>query len=105
MPWHMEDTIMVLKEVSGPHPWCDKFYMFITQEAMASGHLGITMCKNGGKRKHHHLPATAAQLAAGTEFRVQDQVLEKLDTFNYLVRMLYFDDRYWKVMARNLHKD
>ena len=72
---------------------------------MSSGHLGITMWKSGGKRKHHHLDFIAAQLAAGTEFRAQDQVLEKLYMFNYLGRMLSFDDRYWPVVERNLHKD
>ena len=59
---------------------------------MAAGHLGTTMFKSGGKRKHHHLAATAAQVEAGTEFRAQNQVLEKLDTFNYLGRMLSFDE-------------
>ena len=67
--------------------------MFITQEAMAIGHLGTTMFKSGGKRNHHHLATTAAQITAGTEFLTQDQVLEKLDMFHYLVRMLSSDDR------------
>ena len=62
--------------------------MFITWEAMVAGHLGTTMCKIGVKRNHHHLSATAFQVAAGTEFQAEDQVLEKLDTLNYLGRML-----------------
>ena len=71
---------------------------------MAAGHLGTTMFKSGGKFKHHHLAATVAQVEAGTEFWAQDQVLENLDTFNYLGRMLSFDDREWPVVAWNLHK-
>ena len=97
MIWHMEDIIVVFKDGPGPHPWFNNCNMFITHETMAEGYLVITMCKIRGKRKHHHLAATAAQLASGTEFRAQDQVLEK--------RMLLFDDREWPVMVRNLHKD
>ena len=73
--------------------------MFLTQEAMTEGHIGATMCKSGVNRNHHHLASTVAQVTAGTEFRAQDEVPEKLDTFNYLVRMLSFDDRYWPVVV------
>ena len=83
MHWHVEDTIVILKEGLGPHPWCHNFNMSITQEAIAARHLGTTMIKSGGKRNHHHLAATAAQIEADTEFRAQNQVLEKLDTFNF----------------------
>ena len=79
--------------------------MFITWEEMVAGHLGTTMCKSGGKRNQHHLSATTVQVAVGTEFQAEDQVLEKLDTFNYLVRMLSFDDRNLPIATRNLHKD
>ena len=81
MHWHMEDTIVVLKEGPGTHPWCNNCKISINQEEMAAGHLGTTMFKRGGNCKHHHLSATASQVEAGTEFRAQDQVLEKLDTY------------------------
>ena len=70
-----------------------------------AGHLGTTMCKSKGNRNQHHLSATAFQVAVDTEFQAEDQVLEKLDTFNYLGRMLYFDDRDLPMVTRNLHKD
>ena len=70
-----------------------------------AGHLGTTMCKSGGNRNHHHLSDTAVQVAVDTEFQAEDQVLEKLDTFNYLGRMLYFDDKDLPVVTWNLHKD
>ena len=60
---------------------------------MVAGHLGTTMYKIGVKRNHHHLSATAFQVAVGTEFQTEDQVLENLDTLTYLGRMLSFDDR------------
>ena len=79
--------------------------MFINWEEMVSGHLGTTMCKSGGKLNYHHLSATAVQVAAGTEFQAEDQVLEKLDTFNYLGRILSFDDRDLPVVTWDLHKN
>ena len=72
---------------------------------MVAVHLGTTMRKIGGKRNRYHLSATAFQVAAVTEFEAEDQVLKKLDTFNYLVRMLSFDGRNLTVVTRNLHKD
>ena len=70
-----------------------------------AGQLGTTMCKSGGKRNHRHLSDTAFQVALGTEFQAEDQVLEKLDTFNYLGRMLSFDDIELPVVECNRHKD
>ena len=104
MHWNVEDAMMILKEGIGPHPWCDNCNIIINQDAMAAGHLGTTMCKSGVKLNHHHLAATAAHISAGTDFRAQDEVLENLDTFNYLGRMMSFDDRDWPVVAWNLHK-
>ena len=43
--------------------------------------------------EHYGANVSCRQVEAGTEFWAQDQVLENLDTFNYLVRMLSFDDR------------
>ena len=82
MHWHVEDTIVVLKEVPRPQPWCNQCNMLIAWEEMTAGYLGTTTCKSGGKHKHHHLAATASQVAAGTELQAHDQVLEKLVTFN-----------------------
>ena len=66
---------------------------------MVAGHLGTKMYKIRGKRNHHHLSAAAVQVAVDTELQAEDQILEKLDTFNYLVRMLSFDDRDWLVVT------
>ena len=36
---------------------------------------------------------------------MQDQVLEKLDTFKYLVRILYFDNSKFPMVAWNLQRE
>ena len=40
-----------------------------------------------------------------TEFWVWNQVLEKVETFNYLDRMLYFYDIGWHLVDRNLYRE
>ena len=102
MHWHMEDTIVVLNKGPGPHPRYEQCDMFIPQEAMAAGHLGTAMCKIGSEKKHRRLAATVNRLEVGTEFQTRDQVLEKVDIFKYLVRMLYFDDSDLPAVDRNL---
>ena len=74
-----------------------------------AGHFCRTLwhhnVQEGGNCKHNHLASTVAQVTAGMELRAQDQVLEKLDTFNYLVRMLYFDNIIFPMVAWNLQRE
>ena len=70
------------------------------------GKLGTALCKRGTekKRKRRRLPSTAAWVAAGTEFRALNQVLEKVITLNYLGRMMSLNDSNWTVFSRNLQR-
>ena len=78
--------------------------MFIYREVMAAGNLGTKMCKIGAERKRRRLTATSSRVAAGTEVLAQEQVIEKVDTFKYLDRMLYFEYSDWTAVDRNLHR-
>ena len=60
---------------------------------MVVRHLGTIMWNRGAEQRLHPLAATSSQLAAGTEFRAQDQVLEKVETFKYMESILYFNNR------------
>ena len=51
---------------------------------MAVGKIGTPMCKRGAEKNWYRLAATDSRVAAGTEFRAWDQVIEKVDTFRYL---------------------
>ena len=59
---------------------------------MVVGHLGTIIWNRGAEKRRHPLAATPAQLEAGTEFRAQDQVIEKVETFKYLESILSFDN-------------
>ena len=77
--------------------------MFVTQETLAEGLLGNEMYGGGEEQNHHHLSSKAAQVAVGMEFRPRDQILEKADTFKYLIQMMSFDNSYWPYVVSNLH--
>ena len=110
-PWinfmrgHVEYTIFILNEGTILHPPCNQYDMFILCEALAAGHLGTAICLKGAEWKRRRLAAAAAQEAAGTEFRAQDHVLERLETVKYLDRLLLSDDSDWPVVAGNLWKE
>ena len=72
---------------------------------MAVGHLCTVMCKRGAGLKRRRLAATAAQVLSGTYFWAQEQVLEKVDTFNYLESILSLYDRDWPMVTQNLHRE
>ena len=67
-------------------PWTPPLAQSVQHVHKPGGNGGRTHwhhnVKSGGKIKHHHLDANAAQVAEGKEFRAQYQVLEKFDTFN-----------------------
>ena len=102
MHWHAEYTIFILNEGTIPHPTCNQYDMFILREALAAGHLGTAMCLRGSEWKHRRLAAADAQEAARTEFRAWDHVLERVETFKYLGRILLSEDSDWPVVAGNL---
>ena len=82
MTRHVEDTIDIMNEVTIPNPQSDQCDMLILWEALAELHLGTAIFKRGVECKQNRLVASAAWEAFGTEFRVQDHVLERAYTFN-----------------------
>ena len=83
MQWRVEDTIIILDEGTPPQPQSGKCDMFVP---------GNEMCRREVEQKCFRIAANAAQVASGTDLRACDQVLEKVDTFKYLVRILSYDD-------------
>ena len=67
-------------------------------------HLGTTMWERGSEWKHRNLAATASHIEAITEFWVWNQVLDKVDTFKYMDRMMFFDESDFPVVERNLQR-
>ena len=95
---------MYLNKGPDPHHQCKQHGMLISCQAMAAGYLNTAMYKRGSDKKHCCISSTTTQVVSGNELRSQDQVLDKVDTCNYLGRMLYFNDRNWPVVENNLQR-
>ena len=100
----MEDTIHILNEGNIPHLWCDQCAMFILREALATGHLGTTICKRREYHKNRCLAASSTREVARTKFRALDHVLVRAKTFNYLGRILSSDNNDCPAVDGNLWK-
>ena len=105
MHWHVEDTILVINKGPGPQPQCDQCGMFIPWGEMTLRHLGNAICKISVERKRRHISSTSIQVSACIEFRAQYQVLENVETFNCLGRILSCNDRDWPSVAWNLQRE
>ena len=101
---NMEDTIVILNEVTITHPWCDKCDTFILQEALASGRLRTKIFKRGAEWKCCRIVITDAWEASGMDFRARYHVLENVETFNYLVWLLLSARSDWKSVVGYLWK-
>ena len=61
------------------------------------------MCGRGADQKRRRLDANADWVASGMEFQDHKKILENMDTFKYIGRMLSFDDINCNDIVRNLH--
>ena len=57
---HMEDTIVIMNEVTSPHTWCDQFDVFIPQEALMIVYLGTSVSNTVVDQKRYRLAASDA---------------------------------------------
>ena len=78
--------------------------MFILQEALAAGHIGVIMCKRGSDWKCPRLAAAATWEADVKYFRTQGRVIERVETFKYPTRLLLSDNSGWPEVTRKLSK-
>ena len=85
---HVEDTLIILNKGMVFHYWRGQCGMFVTRETLVAGNLGNEFFRRGGNRNYRRIATIFIQIVTGTEFRAQDQVLEKVKTFKYLDRML-----------------
>ena len=83
MQRNVEYTIVILNEVTVPHPQCYQCDKFIPWEILTKGNLGTVIFKRGAEWKSHRLAAADAQEAYVTEFRAWEHVLDCLRMFKY----------------------
>ena len=104
MPWNVEDTISILNEGTIPNPRCENCDMFISREVLWTGHLGTEKYNRGLYQENRFCTDAATWETARMEFRAQDHVLERVEKFKYLSRLLLPDDSDWQEVAGNICK-
>ena len=63
----------------------------------------MTQCSRG-ERKSLRIADASAQEVSRTEYSAQQHVIERVETFKYLVQILSSEDSEWPVVAGNLWK-
>ena len=63
------------------------------------------MCRRGAEQKSHRIDANNDRVSSGMELKARDQILEKVDEFKYLGRMMSFDDSDWPAIVWNLQRE
>ena len=86
---HPRDTVTVPKEERS-YPGCGHCRMQVNSRF--TGHWKTESCKIGTERKSQRKAAIDSAIALRCNFKVHGEVLEKIDVFKYLGRLLAQDD-------------
>ena len=83
---------MVYTPGEGVFPKCENCGMQTSELAFDRGHLGTRLCLEVGERRHRHQAAADAVLALWRQFTADGNVLERVEVFKYLGRLLDMSD-------------
>ena len=95
---HLWDTVTVPKE-GRSYPWCRHCRMQVN--LWFTGHWKTKSCVIGTERKAQHKAAIDLAITLGCNFKVHGEVLEKVEVFKYLGRLLAQDND--DIQAVRLH--
>ena len=70
----------------------------------ATGHRATSFCVEGGRRHRQHEAAAAAALALRQQFSAYGEVLERVEVFRYLGRLVSMDDEDAQAIGANIKK-
>jgi hypothetical protein len=97
---HPQDFVEISSE--GFFPWCEQCGMQCNPSYPA--HINTKECRAGTERRHQQDMAIRSALALRQQFTIQDQVLERVDVFKYLGRLLSQDDDDVQAVRAQLRK-
>ena len=87
----------------GVYPRCPNCGMQTNPTGMGR-HRGTALCREGGERLRQHEAAVNSALALRQEFTAYGDVLERVEVFRYLGRLLAMDDVDRQAVDANLRK-
>ena len=70
----------------------------------ATRHLGTAMCVEGGRRHRQYEAAAASARALRRQFTAYGDVLERVEVFKYLGRLVAMDDEDDQAITANIAK-
>ena len=97
---HPLDSVVVPKE--GKYPRCPKCGMQTNPRYPA--HINTKECRVGTARRHQRDMAVRSALALRQQFTVHGEVLERVEVFRYLGRLLFQDDDDVQAVRNQLSK-
>ena len=97
---HTNDLVSIAGE--GFFPQCERCGMQVNPTA--TRHRFTKVCQLGHERKLQHEAAANFVVALRQEFTVYGDVLERVEVYKYLGRLLAFDDTDTQVVRSNLNK-
>lgn len=101
---HWQDTIVIRQEGNVPYPRCERCLMFVSQLALNCGHHNTQVCIDGMERVRKRHLSEQARRAGEVTFTVNGRMLEKVDVFKYLGRLLVMNDDDGPALVRNLSR-
>ena len=101
---HVQDTVVMLKKGTPPHPRCARCDMKVPRKALNGRHLGTTQCEKGAERKRRRLAETETRENLERAFSAYGQPMEAVTEFRYLGWLLTAMDDDWPAVAGNIKK-
>jgi Reverse transcriptase (RNA-dependent DNA polymerase) len=101
---HWNDQIHIVEEHPTIYPQCARCGLHVAHSSLNNRHYNSATCHKGIHRRKNRAAERAAFEASGVTFTLNQEILEKVDTFCYLGRLLSFDNSDWPTLYYNLKK-
>ena len=99
---HPHDNIHILEEHTNPYPKCERCGLQVPWRALMTSHHHTQACLSGTSLRNKRHRALETQRAHEVTFTVEGKVLERVDTFRYLGRMISHTNSDWPAVFRQL---
>jgi Reverse transcriptase (RNA-dependent DNA polymerase) len=101
---HWNDLIHILEEHPAIYPQCPQCGLHVPHTQLNNRHYNTELCRKGMRRRANRAAERAAFEACGVTFTLNNELLEKVDTFRYLGRLLSYTNSDWPTIYHNLKK-
>ena len=101
---HWHDMIHILEEHPAIYPQCPRCGLHVPHTQLNNRHYNTDLCRKGMRRRANREAERTAFEASGVTFMLNNELLEKVDVFRYLGRLLSYNNSDWPTLYYNLKK-